>query len=348
MAKDNEISRRQFLGGLAIGLAAVGLSSCGVRVNPDPSGTTGLTGASPSSGTSAAATTAGATATATAGTSAATATGTLAATSPLTPGTLIAISGQDPATMIEKGFAAIGGIGLYVKKGDIVVIKANFSVPRKPDEAATTNPDLVAAVVRQCLSAGAKAVNVVDFPFSGPTCLNISGIKDAVEKAGGKAYNINTQNNFQTVEMGGENLKSVLYAKDVLNAQVFINMPILKNHTMTTLTMSLKNMMGLVWDRGLFHRTDLAACIAELSHYRKADLIIMDAIKGITDNGPTGPGTIKTWNQVVFGIDPVAVDAYGASLFGADVRKISHVVKAAQLGVGEIDLAKVTIQTIKT
>jgi uncharacterized protein (DUF362 family) len=263
-------------------------------------------------------------------------------------GTLYAVSGNDPAAMIEKGFREIGGIGQYVKRGDTVVIKANFSVPRKPAEAATTNPDLVAAVVRQCLSAGAKAVNVIDFPFSGPTCLIVSGIKDAVEKAGGKAYNINAQDHYQSVEMGGKNLKSVLYAKDVLKANVFINMPILKNHGLTTLTMSLKNMMGLVWDRGYFHSTDLASCVAELSHYRKADLIIMDAIRGIIDHGPTGPGTIKAWNQVVFGLDPVAVDAYGASLFGVDAGKISHIVKASQLGVGEIDLKKVTIKAIAT
>ena len=250
--------------------------------------------------------------------------------------------------MIEKGFSELGGIGQFVKKGDTVVIKANFSVPRKPEEAATTNPTLVAAVVKQCLSVGAKAVNVIDFPFSGPTCLNISGIKDAVEKAGGKAFNINTQNSFQTVEMGGENLKSTLYSKDVLNANVFINMPILKNHTQATVTISLKNMMGLVWDRGHFHRTDLSSCIAELSRYRKADLIIMDAMRGIIDRGPTGPGTIREWNQVVFGLDPVAMDAYGCQLYGVNAGKVPHIVKSAQLGVGEMDLSKVTVKTINT
>lgn len=326
MSKDNELSRRQFLGGMAVGLVAVGLSGCGVNVRPDSGGaldkTSGAASSAPPSS------------------SAPSASGTLEKDS------LLAISGTDPVALIEKGLSELGGIGQFVKSGNTVVIKANFSVPRKPEEAATTNPDLVAAVVKQCLSAGAKAVNVVDFPFSGPTCLITSGIKDAVEKGGGKAYNINAQNNFQEVKIGGENLKNVLFSKDVLNADVFINMPILKNHMMTKLTMSLKNMMGLVWDRGYFHRADLASCIAELSRYRKADLIIMDAIKGIIDHGPTGPGTIKEWNQVVFGFDPVAVDAYGANLFGVDPNDITHIVKAAELGVGKMDLSKITVKKV--
>ncbi|EHI97610.1 protein of unknown function DUF362 [Clostridium sp. DL-VIII] len=321
MSEQNKLSRRQFLGGMAVGLVAAGLSGCGVNVRSNSGGSQNNTSSTASSSSS-------------------------STSSAVDKDSLLAISGTDPAALIEKGFSELGGIGQFIKSGNTVVIKANFSVPRKPEEAATTNPDLVAAVVKQCLSAGAKAVNVVDFPFSGPTCLVTSGIKDAVEKAGGKAYNINAQNNFQSVDMGGDNLKSVLFSKDVLNADVFINMPILKNHMMAKVTMSMKNMMGLVWDRGYFHSTDLASCIAELSRYRKADLIIMDAIKGIIDHGPTGPGTIKEWNQVVFGFDPVAVDAYGANLFGVDPNDITYIVKASQLGVGNMDLSKITVKKL--
>lgn len=321
MSEQNKFSRRQFLGGMAVGLVAAGLSGCGVNVRSNSGGNQNKTPSDSTASSSSA-----------------------SASSAAANDSLLAVSGTDPVSLIEKGFSELGGIGQFVKSGNTVVIKANFSVPRKPGEAATTDPNLVAAVVKQCLSAGAKAVNVVDFPFSGPTCLVTSGIKDAVEKAGGKAYNINAQKNFQSVDMGGENLKNVLFSKDVLDADVFINMPILKNHMMTKVTMSLKNMMGLVWDRGYFHSTDLASCIAELSHYRKADLIIMDAMKGIIDHGPTGPGTIKEWNQVIFGFDPVAVDAYGANLFGLDPNDIAYIVKAAQLGVGNMDLSKITVK----
>ncbi|HWT76391.1 MAG TPA: DUF362 domain-containing protein [Mobilitalea sp.] len=322
MDMGKEITRRQFLGGVGIGLAALGLSGCGVDVKPNATEPT--SGAVSNAVTSAAP----------------------AVTSGPVSSALVVAQGTEPASLIEKGLAALGGIGQFVKNGDVVVIKPNFSVPRRPEEAATTNPQLVAAVVKQCLSAGAKEVRVIDFPFSGPTCLNNSGIKDAVEEAGGTAYNINEESYFQNVEMGGQILNSILFSTDVLNADVFINMPILKNHMMARVTMSMKNMMGLVWDRGYFHSSDLNQAIAELSAYRKADLIIMDAIKGIIDRGPTGPGTIKEWDQVIFGFDPVAVDAYGANLYGIDPNEIAYITAAAKLGVGEMDLSKITVQNV--
>lgn len=260
---------------------------------------------------------------------------------------LVVAEGTDPNSLVEKGFHALGGIDALVKKGFTVVIKPNFSVPRKPEDAATTNPVLLAAVVKKCLVAGAKEVKVIDYPFSSPpVCLENSGIKSAVEAAGGKAFAINAKNFFQEVDIGGKVLKTALFSKDVLNADVFINFPILKHHNITNITMGLKNKMGLVWDRGFFHRTDLNQSIAELAAFHKPHLTILDATRGITDNGPMGPGTIREWNQVVFGVDPVAVDAYGANLFGLKPSDVDYLSMAAQFGVGEIDIKKLTVTKV--
>jgi uncharacterized protein (DUF362 family) len=260
--------------------------------------------------------------------------------------TLFVAEGSDPDTLIKNGMKAIGGIEQFVKKGSTVVIKANFSVMRKPEEAATTNPQLVAAVVKECLSAGAKEVKVIDFPFTSSIALTLSGIKDAVEKAGGKAFVIDMKKFYEEVDTGGAVLKKVLYSKDVLEADVFINMPILKHHFITNITTGIKNLMGLVYDRGYFHDTDLNQTIAELAAYKKPHITIMDAIKGITTNGPTGPGKIAEWDQVIFGVDPVAVDAYASTVFGLKPTDVDHLTAAAKLGVGEIDLSKITIQKV--
>lgn len=310
-----EISRRQFICGLGVGLVSLGLTGCGLN-------TTGNRGEIAANKTA------------------------TAAASTYDRSKLIVAEGIEPNSLIEKGLKALGGIDKLVKKGSSVVIKPNFSVPRKPEEAATTNPNLVAAIVKQCLTAGAKEVKVIDFPFTGPTCLNNSGIKDAVEAAGGKAFNINAKNFYKEVDMGGTILKNVLFSKDVLDADVFINFPILKHHSITKITMGLKNMMGLVWDRGYFHRTDLNQAIAELTAFRKPNLIILDATRGIINNGPTGPGTIHEWNQVVFGVDPVAVDVYGANLFGLKPTEVDYLSAAAKLGVGEIDIQKLRIEKV--
>jgi uncharacterized protein (DUF362 family) len=114
----------------------------------------------------------------------------------------------------------------------------------------------------------------------------------------------------------------------------------------TKLTMGMKGLMGVVWDRGHFHRTDLHRCIAEVTAFKKPHLTVLDAIRGITDNGPTGPGPIREWGQLVFGIDPVAVDAYGATLFGMKPAEVEYIRIAAELGAGRIDVDKLTVRKV--
>ena len=227
------MDRRRFIGGLGSGLLTLGLAGCGLKISGTSGETEGNSNEIPGDKT------------------------TPAVASGYDRTKLVVAEGTDPNSLIEKGLNALGGIGQLVKKGSSVVIKPNFSVPRKPEEAATTNPLLVAAVVKLCLAAGAKEVKVIDYPFGGPLCLPNSGIKAAVEAAGGQAFNTNKQSFYTEVDMGGTILKKVLFSKDVLNADVLINFPILKHHMMTKVTMGLKGMMGLVWDRGYFHRTDL-------------------------------------------------------------------------------------------
>ena len=250
------------------------------------------------------------------------------------------VNGSEPNELMERGLEAMGGIGRFVKKGQAVAIKPNFSVPRTPDQAATTNPFLVAALVRRCLAAGASDVRVIDYPFTNAQmCLENSGIRREVEAAGGLVYATNklTAQYYKQVNAGGTVLQSMQYSKDVLDADVFISFPILKHHNGTGLTMGLKNMMGLVWDRGFFHRTDLHRAIAECAAFKKPDLVIMDAVRGITTHGPMGPGTIREYNQLIFCTDPVAADAYGAELFGHKPSDIEHIGIAAGLGLGTAD-----------
>ncbi|TWH47150.1 DUF362 domain-containing protein [Sporomusa sp. KB1] len=253
---------------------------------------------------------------------------------------LVIAEGMDPETLMEKGLGAMGGIGQFVKSGNIVAIKPNFSSTRGPEAGVTTNPILVGALVRRCLQAGAKEVRVIDHTFSsGEMCLEASGIRAAVAGAGGRAYTINSRTGqfYSAVNVNGEILKQVDYSRDVLEADVFINMPILKQSDPTGISAGLKNLMGVVWDRGFFHQTDLHQTIAELAAFKKPTLTIMDAIKGITANGPSGPGPIKEWKQVVFGTDMVAVDAYGAGLLGFKLTDVSHLAIAAKLGAGNPD-----------
>lgn len=262
---------------------------------------------------------------------------------------LIVVQGSDPEEMLKRGMRALGGIQTFVKPGDKVVLKPNFSVPMLPEQACTTNPVLVASLVKLCLEAGAQEVKVIDHTLTNPViCLEKTGMKASVSAAGGKVYTLNDDPKrfFTPVKINGKALAKTDYSLDALAADVFINMPILKHHYITNVTLGLKNLMGLVWNRYDFHVSDLDRCIAELAAFMKPSLTIMDAIRGITDNGPRGPGPIKEYNQVVFGVDPVAVDAYGAALFGVKPAEIRHFCHAAEMGVGRIDWEKLNVRRV--
>lgn len=263
---------------------------------------------------------------------------------------LTVAQGTEPASLLDRGFNALGGIDRFVKKGANVVIKPNFSVPRTPEEAATTNTIMVAALVKMCLAAGAREVKVVDQPLNSSTpvlCLERTGIKKAVEEAGGKVFTYNgVREAFRPVNFAGKTLTNFEYVKDVLDADLFINFPILKHHRGAKLTLGMKNLMGLIWDRRYFHSSDLHQGIAELAAFRKPHLTIMDAIRGITDNGPVGPGPIREYGQVIFGTDQVAIDAYAASLFGMKPQDVGYIRIAAEMGLGQIQWEKLKIQKV--
>ena len=263
---------------------------------------------------------------------------------------LTVAQGTEPTSLLDRGFKALGGIDRFVKKGANVVIKPNFSVPRTPEEAATTNTIMVAALVKMCLAAGAREVKVVDQPLNSSTpvlCLERTGIKKAVEEAGGKVFTYNgVREAFRPVNFAGKTLTNFEYVKDVLDADLFINFPILKHHRGAKLTLGMKNLMGLIWDRRYFHSSDLHQGIAELAAFRKPHLTIMDAIRGITDNGPVGPGPIREYGQVIFGTDQVAIDAYAASLFGMKPQDVGYIRIAAEMGLGQIQWEKLKIQMV--
>lgn len=266
------------------------------------------------------------------------------------PYDLTVAQGTDPVDLLERGFKAIGGIQRFVKQGGSVVIKPNFSVPRTPEEAATTNTVMVATLVKMCLGAGAKEVKVVDQPLNSSApllCLERTGIKTAVEAVGGKVFTYNGNRDFfRPITTQGKILTNLEFSKDVLDADLFINFPILKHHRGAKLTLGMKNFMGLIWDRRFFHTSDLHQCIADLAAVKKPHLTIMDAIRGITDNGPVGPGPIKEYGQVIFGTDQVAIDAYSASLFGMKPTEVDYIRKAADAGLGQIQWEKLKMQKV--
>ncbi|MDX9771488.1 MAG: DUF362 domain-containing protein [Tenuifilaceae bacterium] len=280
--------------------------------------------------------------------------GTLAGTNkpnPAKPYDLVAVMGGEPAQMFDKAIAAMGGIGKFVKSGQTVVVKPNIGWDTPEELGANTNPGLVARIVEQCLKAGAKDVFVFDNTCdTWNRCYANSGIEDAVKNAGGKMVPGNTENYYKLVSIpNGKRLKEAKVHELILNSDVFINVPVLKHHSSAKVTIALKNLMGIVWDRRFWHRNDLHQCIADFGTWRKPDLNIVDAYRVMTRNGPRGvsQADLVMKRSLIISTDMVAADAAASRIFGEEPSEIGHIKIAHEMGVGNMNLDELNIERLR-
>lgn len=259
-------------------------------------------------------------------------------------GKLAVASDPDPAKAVDKALDAFGGLADIVKSGDKVLVKANFSWVSSAAEGACNHPDVLARILQRLKDAGAAEViavdNTIDF---GPLCLDTSGIRAAVEKAGFSAVNVSNAGDFvdQTFKCG--DLGSVKVMKRLYDADVFVDVPVIKSHSNTKMTASLKNLMGMIYDRQAFHSSaSLDQCIADLGKALHPDLVIADGYRVMMTGGPGGGrnSSLSTPHEVAVGDDMVAVDAYAATLLGLDPLTVEHVKAAYDAGLGEIDTGR--------
>ena len=266
------------------------------------------------------------------------------------PYDLVAVKGGEPAAMFDQGINALGGMKAFVKRGDKVVVKPNIGWDVSPERAGNTNPQLVARIIEHCFNAGAKQVSVVDHPCDQwQRCYSNSGIQKAAADAGAKVVPGASASYYHDVSVPhGKSLKSTQEHEVILDADVFINVPILKNHSGPKLTMAMKNLMGNVWDRGYWHRTDLDQCIADFATYRKPTLNVLDAYYVMRENGPRGvsAGDLIEMKSQVISTDIVAIDVAGAKLFGMDPFAVRYLKTAAEMKIGRADIENLRIKRI--
>jgi len=258
---------------------------------------------------------------------------------------LFVISGE-VATATKKVLEAMGGISRFVKKGQRVILKPNMSFSRTPDFGATTHPLVVATVAQACMEAGAQQVLVLDHTLHrAELCLERTGIREACKNISGvHVLALQERKFFREIKIPqGKVLESVEVIKDVLDSPVLINIPVAKSHSATGISMGMKGLMGLIWDRESFHsRYNINQAIADLATVIKPQLTILDATRALTSGGPGGPGEVKKPNLIIAGIDPIAVDSYGVSIVpwyrqNFKGRHVEHLLFAHQRGLGKID-----------
>ena len=263
---------------------------------------------------------------------------------------LVAVKGGSYEDRVDRALEAIGGINQWVKKGSRVVVKPNIGWNVAPEGAANTHPRVVKRIVEHCISAGAKEVLVFDHTCdSWQAAYQNSGIEEAVKSAGGKIIPANSESLYEKKEItGASTLKETKVHGEYLNADVIINVPILKSHSGAGMTCALKNLMGVVWDRGYYHLHGLDTCIAEFALLRSPTLNIVDAGNIMKTGGPRGnpKSVFERQDMLIVSTDPVLCDTASALVLGKKPEELGYIEKASKLGIGTNSLNNAEVRRI--
>jgi len=264
---------------------------------------------------------------------------------------LVVAEGEDPYKNTVSAVKELGGMGRFVKKGDTVLVKPNIAWDRTPAQAANTEPRVVAAIVDLCYKAGARRVNVFDNTCNEERrCYDNSGIARAAREKGAKVYFADHWNVVKANFPYKSPMEGWPVFADAVKCDTFINVPVLKHHGLTGLTLSMKNLMGVCGGtRGLIHM-DIGRKLADLTDFISPDLTVIDATRVLTRHGPSGGNLedVVTFNKVIAGTDPTLTDAYAAALVGRDPMSISYIRNASERGFGSADLTKADILEYRT
>jgi uncharacterized protein (DUF362 family) len=239
-------------------------------------------------------------------------------------------------------------MGRFVDKGDVVLVKPNVGFNRTPEQAATTNPEVVAEVVRACRSAGAAEVIVCDCPGHNATItFSRSRIREKASKAGARVV-LPLDSHYVNVTLPGFGTWPVLHPFTAVDK--VINVPLVKHHARTTATIGMKNWFGILGGfRGDLHdRIDDA--VAALALLMRPTLTVVDATRILLRNGPTGGNLndVKRLDTLAVSLDPVAADTWGVELLGENPEERGWLTKAQARRIGIMDYRSLGSVEIKS
>jgi len=265
-------------------------------------------------------------------------------------GSVVAVAeGGNPGQITRNAINALGGMQRFVKPGNTVVVKPNMGWDRTPELAANTNPLVVRAVVEECLRAGAKKVKVFDRTCNDERrCYKNSGIEDALKGLKGVEVKFLEEERYQRVTLNGKALKEWDLYGEAVSADVYINVPVLKQHGLSKLTIGMKNVMGIMGgNRGFIHK-NIDVALADINSVFKTHLVVVDATRILTAHGPQGGDIkdVKALNKVIASTDIVAADAFATTLFGYKPEDIAVTVEAHRRGLGEINVKRMKILNV--
>ena len=266
----------------------------------------------------------------------------------------VAIAKGDRVTATRAAVDLLGGMRRFVKSGQKVVVKPNMSFAGGPEDATDTHPDVVAEIVAMCREAGAGRVRVLDHTLRREERC-IEGVQKSCEPYGDDIVQAVSRSRFfkSTPIADGREMMETEVIKEVLQADVLIATPVAKSHSSAGVSLSMKGMMGLIYNRGIMHsRFDLHESIVDLASLLKPDLVVIDGSRVLSTNGPSGPGRVLKRDTIIASDDMVAADAQAVSMFEWYGRKlkprnVKHIRIAHERGLGRMDVDQLRLKQIQ-
>ena len=262
---------------------------------------------------------------------------------------LVVASGDDPYLMTVKAVEAIGGMERFVKKDDVVLVKPNIGWDRVPEQAGNTNPQVVEALIDLSFKAGAKRVNVFDLTCNDARrCYASSGIEKSAAKNGAIVYHPEDWDTVKANFSYNSPMEGWPILKDAVECDVLINVPVLKHHGLTRLTLSMKNLMGVcAGNRGVIHQ-NIGEKLVDLTGFMNPELTVIDAYRVLVRNGPTGGdlADVETMKKIIVAADPTLADIVACGIAGVETSKVPYVQSAIRRNFGVTDPSKADILKI--
>lgn len=261
---------------------------------------------------------------------------------------MVVVSGVSPGQLVVEAIKALGGMRVFVSRGDIVVLKPNIGGHRVPQQAANTNPEVVQKVAELCFDAGAKEVVVTDVSCNDPRrCFKRSGIASSAEAVGATVL-LPEERKFRDYRLNGELLSVWPIYTPIVEADKVINLPIVKHHNLSRATMGMKNWYGMLGGRRSQLHQNIDVSIADLATFIRPTLTVLDAYRVLISNGPQGGSLndVKLMKTIVAGTDPVAIDAFGATFLGLRAEQLPYLTITHERGLGNKNYDQLNVKNI--
>jgi len=256
------------------------------------------------------------------------------------------IEGESPSQITKEAVSSLGGMSRFISRGDKVLIKPNIGWDRTPEQAACTNPEVVKTLVELCFEAGAKEVKVMDNPCNPARRTYVrSGIQEAAKGAGADVP-LPNDHHLKKTPIKGDSIKEWEVYSDFMETDKIINAPIAKTHSLSRVTLGMKNWLGAIGgNRNQLHQ-NLDLAVIDLAAFFKPVLTVLDAYRILLRNGPQGGrlSDAQLQKTVVAGVDYVAVDGLGATFFGINPAELRFLQLAQKKGHGIFDQEKLKIE----